>query len=254
VLGLLRKIFSSSIGLEVEELDKERLRDLQTLQKHLGIDIKNMSLLNKSLCHRSQYPHLLSNERLEFLGDSILGAVITSYLYKRYPQASEGDLTKMKSYLVSEQILAKRSKLCDLGRYILLSKSEEQNKGRERQSILADTFEAIVSCIYLEHGFKYTEAFVLKHFEDEFTSMKDTAENFNYKSFLQEYLQKEHHKNPVYKVMEEKGPEHARIYFVEVYLDGESLGGGSGSSRKIAEQNAAAEAISRLKVDIKGLS
>ncbi|MBN1231931.1 MAG: ribonuclease III [Candidatus Coatesbacteria bacterium] len=251
MINLLKRILGKRDN-DSGKLSRNRIDELSKLKEELNIDLADDFLLNKAFCHRSTYPHNDSNERLEFLGDAIIGAIIARYLYETYAEASEGELTKMKSYLVSEIMLAKRAKISSLGDYMLLSKSEEQNDGRKRQSLLADAFEALLGVIFIQKGFDKTYEFIMEQFKDELDNLDSIVPIYNYKSSLQEHFQKKYHCNPIYKIKDEMGPEHAKTYYVEVFLKGRKLGSGKGSSRKTAEQYAAAEAISNLGIDIKG--
>jgi len=227
---------------------RERL--LAKLQKALKVRVRDLSIFDKALTHRSysnENPGIVSdNERLEYLGDSVLGLVVNEYLYKRFENYLEGDLAKIKSTVVSEDILTQVAGEIGLGEFILLGKGEEHSGGRGRASILANTVEAVIGALYLDMGYKTTKNCVLmllkKHIEqiNEMEYLRDP------KTALQEYVQKKYKEKPVYDVIEEKGPDHLKEFTVRLVIKGKEILIGSGSSKRRAEMDAARSALSMI--------
>ena len=187
-----------------------------------------------------------SNERLEFLGDSVLGLVTSEYLYRRHPDEHEGQLTKTKSLLVSKAILSRRALRMGLGRYVLLSHSEVESGGRQRLSILADAFESVLGAVYLDQGFEVARKFIHQWLLAESDSIVSDKRHTNYKSHLQEYVQSTYRTHPVYRIRSEYGPDHSKHFMVEVMVGRRTLGEGRGHNKKEAEQAAARDAIERV--------
>lgn len=217
-------------------------------EKNLGYSFKDKELLKNSLLHRSfgnehrKYKKI-SNERLELLGDAVLDLVVTEYLYKNYEKASEGDLAKIKSMVVSEPVLASISRKLEVGKYLLLSRGEELTGGRERSSILGDAFEAILGAIYLDSDFQTAKEFVLRNIKDSIDNVDTNEDILDFKTILQEYSQKEYKTIPEYSVINEVGPDHQKVFEIEVKIvSGMSemlVAVGSGKNKKSAEQAAA---------------
>ncbi len=232
-------------------LPRDRRKALGTLCRRLGVRIRDLRLLNQALMHRS-YVHDAdmsrgeSNERMEFLGDAVLGLVVNEYLYSRYEKRQEGRLTKIKSLIVSEAVLSRTAEEIDLGDFILLSANERSSGGGQRSSILADAFEAVICAIYLDSGIGSARRFIRRHLLSSIDELLEVEEYKNYKSIVQEYAQREFGARPRYRVVSAKGPEHERTFFVELRLDGRSLGRGEGKNKKEAEQMAAKSAMSKL--------
>ncbi len=221
-------------------------------ERRSGIRFRDRSVLEQSLTHRSFLgcnggDPCRSNERLEFLGDAVLELVVIEYLYRAYPLDREGDLTKKKSLLVSKSVLANRAERMGLGGYILLSESERDSGGRERASILADGFEAVVGAIYLDRGISTVRRFIHQQLLSTASTILEDRANMNYKSLLQEYVQARHKTHPRYRVVTEVGPDHMKLFTIEVSVRGELLGRGQGYNKKEAEQNAAGDALVRLR-------
>ncbi len=219
------------------------------LEKELGYRFRNRKLLENALTHSSYANEkwknsLASNERLEFLGDSILGFVVAEYLYRRYPDHPEGDLTRMRADLVCETSLAQVAEGLHLGRFLLLGHGEEQGGGRTRNSINADAVESLIAAAYLDGGFQAAKGIVDR------LILADAAtgqpRNADFKTALQELVQRKKNQVLSYQLLEESGPDHDKTFRVEVTLNGQVVGVGSGSSKKRAEQAAAEEAIERL--------
>lgn len=219
---------------------------MKTLEEVLGYTFKDKTLLENALTHSSyanenRASGAVSNERLEFLGDSILGMVTAEHLFRTHPDLPEGELTRTRAALVCEGSLYEVAKLWGLGNYLRLGKGEESGGGRERTSILADAVEAVLAAMYLDGGIgtarRTIHRFIL--------SDEDRAEaaNRDYKTALQELVQKESGQVLTYRLIGESGPDHAKTFRVEVDLNGKTVGRGQGKSKKEAEQNAARSAI-----------
>ncbi|MCL4354321.1 ribonuclease III [Patescibacteria group bacterium] len=212
-------------------------------------EFKNKKLFKQAFVHRSYINEskekLESNERLEFLGDSVISFIISSYLYKTFPDFNEGVLTNLRSLLVNTKILAEVSKELNFGKHLMLSKGEEESMGRENQSLLADSFEAFVGALFLDQGINVTTEFlcrVLIPKADEFVKNKSFKDP---KSLLQEKVQAKKLSSPLYKVIKEEGPAHAKKFTVGVYVDSKLFGIGNGRSKQDAEEMAAKEALER---------
>ena len=219
------------------------------LQKKLGYKFKNLSLLNAALTHSSyanenKKSGAVSNERLEFLGDSVLGMTVASIIYNSKRDMQEGQMTRLRAELVCEKSLASLAVYFDIGEYLLLGHGEEKSGGRERPSILADTVEAILAAMYLDGGFKPVESLVSKYLA---SGANLTAfENTDYKTSLQEVVQEKAGQTLIYNVTDESGPDHLKTYTVEVRLNGVRIGTGTGKSKKEAEQEAARAALAGI--------
>lgn len=223
--------------------------NLEHIEEKLGFVFQNKDFITTALIHRSfinEYrgAPIEHNERLEFLGDSVLGLVIADYLYHRLPGHPEGFLSQLRSRLVDAHSCAQFLQKLQLAEHILLGKGEALTEGRTKTSILADAFEALLGAIYLDGGLGTTKSFLLFHFESEFEAAIGTPAR-NYKAELQDLSQRQFQKTPVYKVIEQTGPDHAKIFHVMVYIDEKEAGLGIGSSKKEAEQRAAFDALSK---------
>jgi len=225
--------------------------DFASLKDTLGYDFKNHDLFVQALKHRSYLPviqeqRLDSNERLELLGDAVLGLVVVDFLYDRFPSKEEGELTNMKSLVVSRKILARIARALKLGDFLLLSDSEEKAGGRHRASINADAMEAVIAAIYLDGGLqearRFIEAKILGNFDDIIHDELHT----NFKSMLLEYSQSQDLGSPCYNVKSVAGPDHERIFTIQVKIQDDVLGLGTANSKKRAEQLAAREALKHL--------
>ena len=221
---------------------------MDTLEQKLGYTFQDRSLLENALTHSScaneSGGRLLSNERLEFLGDSILGMVVADHLYRNHPDLPEGELTRTRACLVCEDSLVEVAEALDLGRYLLLGKGEEAGGGRQRPSIRADAVEAVLAAVYLDGGIgsarKIIQRFILNREVAGLTHPRD------YKTSLQELVQRESGQVLQYRMTGESGPDHDKRFFFEVTLNGTSIGSGTGRSKKEAEQMAAKAAIELL--------
>lgn len=233
-------------------VDSEEFQaNLRALEAKLGYTFTNPVLLGNALLHRSHI-HVTgqdresSNERLEFLGDAVLGLVVNEDLYQRYPDRSEGDLTKMKSLLVCGARLSEVAVELDLGVHIRMSRSEAATGGRNRSSILADTTEAIIGAVYLDGGLGSASGVIRRVVLVDSDRVLARRSLRNYKSRLQELIQAEHKAPPRYKVLEVDGPDHDRMFNVAVTFMGRVLGMGEGRNKKSAEQNAAQSALDEI--------
>ncbi len=210
---------------------------------------KNKDLLNQALTHKSwvnEHPNKReSNERLEFLGDAILEFVITETLYKKFPQHQEGYLTALRSNLVNTQNLANLALKLGIGEALYLSKGEEEGRGRENPSLLADTIEAIIGALFIDGGLSTVSRFIKEHLVAEIPD-KVSGPLKDPKSRLQEYVQSQGFPAPKYKVIEESGPDHNKKFIIEVFVKNDSWAKGEGKSKSLAEQEAAKNAAIRM--------
>ena len=222
------------------------IKDLETA---IGYRFKNISLRQSALTHSSYanerwHNSLLSNERLEFLGDSVLGMLVAEYLYRNFPDRPEGELTRMRADMVCEQTLAAAANKIGIGEHLLLGHGEEQGGGRSRNSILADAMESVIAACFLDGGIQAALKVVQQFILVEVPVTK--LHNADYKTALQELVQQKKNQVLSYRLVGETGPDHDKRFDVEVSLNGTVVGSGSGSSKKRAEQSAAASAIEKL--------
>ncbi|MCZ6567666.1 MAG: ribonuclease III [Actinobacteria bacterium] len=218
-----------------------------TLEGKLGYTFENPGLLRLALTHRSvssDDPSRIDNERLEFLGDAVLQLVITDLLYKSYPHLAEGQMAKVRAAVVSGPALAEIARSIDLGVFIELAPGEERTGGRDKDSILADTLEAILGSVYLDSGIDSAGEIILSLWADRVADRAKSPGIKDYKTRLQEHVARDG-RRPVYEV-EGRGPDHDRRFSAVVYVDGRRLGSGEGRSKKAAEQSAAQEALASL--------
>lgn len=220
------------------------------IEERIGYTFKDKVLLQLAFTHSSILNENKSlsehNERLEFLGDSILGLIIADYLYLKLKSAKEGKLSHLKASLVDAKACCKYMRKLKLEQYILLGKGESGGTKKGRETIDADAFEALIGAIYLDSDFLTTKGFFLKNFEKDMEEMVQ-APSSNYKAELQDYFQKREQKVPVYRIVEERGPAHKKDFLVAVFIDDSELGRGIGSSKKEAEQMAALEALGKIR-------
>lgn len=255
--GALRRLFSrfTRAGSPPQPVDHARFAQLEAA---IGHRFHDRSMLTASLMHRSYYAGtestglVRSNERMEFLGDSVLSLAVNDYLYHRYPDKSEGELTKMKSVVVSKQVLAHLAKKINLGDFVLVSDNAQRAGVSTMDSVLSDTLEAVFGAVFIDGGFEAARRSVLKVLPDNLNEVVYKEESINYKSLLQEYIQALHKVPPRYRVQSTTGPDHDKEFVVEVVVKGNILGQGAGKTKKIAEQEAAREAYRRLTNAITG--
>lgn len=219
------------------------------LEEQIGYHFQNQDFIYEALSHSSyaneKKKHRKSNERLEFLGDSVLSIVVSQYLFEHYPDLPEGELTKIRAALVCEKSLHRFALRIHLGDYLLLGKGEAHTGGRERPSILADAFEAVIAAVYLDGGLEAAREHIL-HFIPKNIPEKHSMLFGDYKTALQEVIQKNPEEKVDYQLIEESGPDHNKTFVVEVYLNSNVIGKGIGKSKKEAEQMAAREALSLM--------
>lgn len=228
------------------------MNDWDACQKTLGIFFNDQSLLKQAFVHRSylnENPNsvLPSNERLEFLGDAILDFIVTDELYSEFPELPEGELTTIRASLICRQTLAKVASSLKLGDWLLLGQGEETSGGRKRESNLANTSEALIGAIYLDQGLCQVKEFALRQLKPFLDKIKHGDISPNYKALLQELIQSEKLLPPVYHVIETTGPDHDKQFAVEVLMEDNILGSGTGKSKKAAEMEAAHSAWEKLR-------
>jgi ribonuclease-3 len=229
---------------------QELIDNASHIEEKLGYTFKDKKLLALAFVHRSfvnEHKDITKehNERLEFLGDSVLGLIVADYLYSRLPSTNEGDLSHMRSHLVEGSSCVVYIHKLKIESYLLLGKGEKMNDGRGRGSILADLFEALIGAIYLDGGILESRKFFFDHFQEEVDLiLKEPLRNF--KAELQDYTQKKFHETPSYVVASESGPDHSKQFLVVAYVNNEEIGQGVGSSKKEAQQAAAKDALSKI--------
>ena len=219
---------------------------MKPLEENLRYEFKNKKLLINALTHSSYANEardgVSSNERLEFLGDSVLSIVVSEYIYKEFNNLPEGELTKLRASLVCEKSLCQFSRELELGKYLRLGKGEDKGGGRERDSILADAFEAVLAAMYLDGGFNVAKNHVMRFIKNELKHTDDEVFK-DYKTALQEIIQKNPEESVNYILTKETGPDHDKVFEVEVRLNSNTIGKGIGKNKKQAEQSAAKEAL-----------
>jgi ribonuclease-3 len=227
------------------------LPDWSLLEKRIGVKFRSKSLLQQSLVHRSYLNEVPesgfdSNERLEFLGDAVLGLVVAGKLYADYPDRPEGQLTELRAAVVRRDTLAKVAKRLTLGEYLYLGKGEESAGGRNRPSNLSAAYEAVVGAVYLDGGIDKARRFVIRSLSPEFEALPKGRIPGDPKSRLQEILQARYQRPPIYRVVHDEGPDHSKIFTVQVSAGRKVLGTGQGKSKQQAEKEAAARALDSL--------
>jgi ribonuclease III len=228
-------------------LEREKL--LSQLEQKIGYSFRSRALLDRALTHRSFANERVGencqhNEALEFLGDSVLGFVVSAWLLERFPDLSEGKLSKMKAYLVSESRLVEIAEALDLGSYILLNRGEEKTGGRRKRALLADAYEALIGVLYMDGGIRVAEQFLRRELREKLMSIDPAAMiGADYKSALQEKLQAAGGPGPDYAVVEVLGPDHRRTFRVELRIAGRAIATGEGHTIKLAQQEAARSAL-----------
>ncbi len=228
------------------------MKDFSVLEKKLGIEFENKDLLIQAFVHRSylnENPdfHLKHNERLEFLGDAVLELVISEYLFEKYPNHPEGEMTNWRASLVNAKMLAQISQEVGLNDFLLLSRGEAKELGKARQYILANTFEALIGSMYLDQGYKICEDFINKNLTVKLDAIIEGGLFKDSKSVFQEKAQEKTGVTPVYKVLKEWGPDHAKEFIIGVYLKEDLIAKGEGSSKQEAEESAAKNGLATKK-------
>ncbi|MFH1031967.1 MAG: ribonuclease III [Chloroflexota bacterium] len=228
--------------------------DLTGLQRKLEITFANQMLLEQALTHSSYLNEntdlaLVSNERLEFLGDAVLGLVVAEKLLQEFPQFTEGQMTKLRAAVVRRDTLVSMAKTIELGNYLILGKGEEASGGRHKPLNLAGAMEAVIAAIFLDQGLASARDFIMKFLDSELKIVISKGTTIDYKSELQELIQAREHKSPTYHLIEAMGPDHNRSFIVEVRLTGNVLGKGTGRSKKEAESEAARSALEKLRAN-----
>ena len=245
VISIAKDVFR-----KITSRGKRESVSLDSLSHSIGYHFKDKSLLRQSLTHRSSLSNpkerWMSNERLEFLGDAVLELVVCTELYRRFPEGNEGQLTKAKSRIVSRDMLSRKARQIKLGRYIILGKGEIRSGGRHRRSILADTYEALLGAIYLDGGLEQVERFIQKHVLKNIGDLFTSKFHQNYKSWLLEYVQSKGDSGPKYRVDKETGPDHRKEFTIHAIVNDKVCGEGKGYSKKMAQQNAARNALQKL--------
>lgn len=227
---------------------KKHAESLNTLQNNIGYKFKDIELLRTAITHSSYANEKktedgTSNERLEFLGDSVLSFIISRILYLEFPDLSEGELSKTRSAIVCEDSLFVCAKKLNLSVAIRLGKGEESSGGRNRKSILADAFEAVIGAVFLDGGYESADKFIINIMQDNIDKGVESQISHDHKTRLQELLQKSGNAGISYVVLREKGPDHEKIFEVAVFVNGIEAGRGHGNSKKTAEQAAAGKAL-----------
>ncbi|MCK4666733.1 ribonuclease III [Candidatus Dependentiae bacterium] len=232
-------------------LTAERIESIKKLLLTLNIETENFEIYDLALTHKSyaneNYSGLQDhNERLEFLGDSVLSISITNFLYKKFPNESEGYLTKLRSKIVSQKNLSKMAKKLNFGYYLLLSKGEHKSNGMSRESILGNTFEALLGAVFLDKGFQINNKLINELFINNIIDIIKNHKFKDYKSELQEYFMRKFNKIPTYVVENETGIEHKKVFFIKVMFNRKVYGKGTGKNKKEAAQLAAFNALKKL--------
>ncbi len=229
-------------------IGSSRKEKLKIFQENIEYVFKDPGLLNRALTHRSFVNEqrgmgLADNERLEFLGDAVLELVISHYMIDEFPQYSEGNLSKLRSYIVSEPVLAKIGHQLEIGQYLLLGKGEERTHGRRKNSLLANALEAVTAAIYLDGGLDEVRKFIISIFHGPVHAAAQSEHLQNYKSLLQEYTQAHLNSIPHYELLSKRGPHHRRVFEVQLRIGPNIYGTGRGNSKKEAEQQAAKQVL-----------
>ncbi|MBI3877238.1 MAG: ribonuclease III [Verrucomicrobia bacterium] len=227
------------------------MSDLDVLQARLGHQFRDVALLRLALTHPSVAHELAAiaphNQRLEFLGDSVISLALTKELFDKFPQLDEGPLTKARAQMVNQRALTGQALMLGLGQHLILSRSEESNGGRDRPSILADAFEALIGAVFLDAGYEIAREVVLRQFKDSWGALDVLPNIENPKGELQELLQGRSNEAPQYRTESAEGPDHDRVFECSVWHAGAELGRGRGKSKKLAESEAALAALEKLR-------
>ncbi|MCD6123310.1 MAG: ribonuclease III [Spirochaetales bacterium] len=243
-------LFNRAPVFRTPSVSYERKKELQLFQKHVGIRFKSIDLLNLAFTHRSfaneSSENIENNEKLEFLGDSVLGLVTSEYLFLLLRNSNEGVLAKIKSFVVSENSLAEIAKKIKVDNFILIGRGEEYSGGRSKKALLADTTEAIIGAYYIDSGFNAARGFVLRLLLPEIEKVLENKHERDFKTLLQEYVQKKFKTHPKYRVVKKTGPDHDKTFWIEVAVQNKTYGPGKGKNKKEAEQSAAGIAYNSL--------
>ncbi len=242
----------TNIRRSTAALSPERKKELQLFERHAKIRFRRLEFLNQGFSHRS-FAHELgvlgeNNERLEFLGDSVLGLVVAEYVYSTLPDQPEGELARIKSFVVSEASLSEIARGLRVDNFILIGKGEEYSGGRSKKTILADCLEAIIGAYYLDSGFFAAQKFVRMMLIPEINKVLENRHAKDYKTLLQEHVQKRMKTYPKYRVVQKTGPDHDKTFWIEVHVGDKSFGAGKGKNKKEAEQEAARLAFEAMNV------
>jgi len=226
-------------------------KDIETFENTIGYNFKDKELLKLALTHSSYANEVkgakkANNERLEFLGDAVLELGISEYIYKMFPEMPEGELTKLRAGVVCEPSLAKKARFFEVYDYIFLGKGEEASRDHMRDSILADAFESIIGAIYLDGGFEPAKKFLLDSLKDYIDEIKDSFRSLDCKTKLQEIIQRNGENVLRYEIVGESGPDHDKVFYSNVMLNGKVIGKGEGKSKKEADQSAAMDALKSI--------
>ena len=226
--------------------------NIKKVENIIGYKFNDKALLIRALTHSSAImdnPNLLSYERLEYLGDAVLDLLVTTLLYNSYPDKSEGWMTKVRASIVSETPLAQIAKDLYLGKFLILGKGTENAGGRELFSILSDSIEAIIGALYIDGGIDVAQDFIIPHMESKLTESINQGKYFDYKTSLQELMQRNGNVSIKYELIEEEGPPHDRVFTTLVTVDGKEMGTGRGKSKKVSQQDAAMKALEGINND-----
>ncbi len=235
----------------MEKLTRDEKKKLKVLEKRLGVRFWNRELLRRAFTHKSfanekKWDAIYHNERLEFLGDAVLELVVSHTLMDRFPDSTEGELSKLRAAMVNEKTLSDLARKLELGQSLYLGKGEEMGQGREKNSLLANAYEALLGALYLDRGFKKAFKVVTEHMHDLLERMNEDGFYCDYKTKLQETAQNLFKVIPRYHLADETGPDHDKTFTVQLTLNGETYGVGKGKNKKEAEQLAAREALKAI--------
>lgn len=235
----------------------KEISNIPVLEKRINYVFKDKGTVLTAITHSSyanekKARKLKYNERIEFLGDSVLSLTISEHLYKRYPDLPEGELTVTRAKIVCENSLSRCANDIGLGELLLLGKGEELSGGRSKSSILSDAYEALIGAIYMDGGFETAKAFILKHMDDIIKNSMQGKLFYDYKTQLQERIQQKSEQQITYSVIDEKGPDHNKTFVTQIKINNVICGQGSGRSKKESEQNAARDTLDKLSQQVPG--
>lgn len=235
--------FQKQLKLKTPQVSSSRKKELLLFQNYAELRFRRLDLLNLAFCHRSfaneSQEEVENNEKLEFLGDSVLGLITSEYLFYLLSDRAEGELARIKSFVVSENSLNAIAKNIKIDNYILIGKGEEYSGGRNKKAILADCLEAVIGAYYLDSGLKAVRTFILTYLVPEIMKVLEDKHDKDYKTLLQEFVQKKYKTYPKYKLLKKIGPDHDKTFLVEVKVREQIFGPGEGKNKKAAEQSAA---------------